>query len=283
MLATATIPQASPGREKFALELFPLNQSPEEYAARKGHLWASFSFDAYAFENLKLNVWISRFGDIYAGRDGAPSIAELRATHLSAEECARIEEGHRESQPIGHYPSVIFTSFTLRPGAAASRYEIDSAKRHRSGVDFFHVLLEQRIADLSTRLGPENTLQLEWTDAQGACAWATFIRDGVPLTTSVLVCGTDASADTSALIGFERHVADMYQLWNCPLDSLGPPVRERPAIITAILPSVVANRESMEIMKLIGAMETDLAAAYFEQRQPPRTPVTKKPWWRRLL
>jgi hypothetical protein len=39
------LPLADAGREALALELFRLEMSPEEYAARFGHEFALFSFD----------------------------------------------------------------------------------------------------------------------------------------------------------------------------------------------------------------------------------------------
>ena len=282
---SSTLPLAPSGRERFALEIFPLDQSPEEYAARKGHLWAGFSFDEYRYNNPTLHAWVQRFGDIFSDRHDAPSIATLRATLLSAEERACIEEGRRTDQPSGHYPSVSFTSFTQRPGGdAPSRYEIDSATRDREGADFFHVILEQRVADLTIRLGPKSTIELEWTDVEGDCALATFTKDGIPLTTSALLCGRNAAKDDSVLQAFEQIVADVHVMWHWPMNPPVPPIRERPAIITAILPPAIKNDpESIETIRLLGALETDLAAAYFEQRQAAPNHAAKESWWRRLF
>jgi hypothetical protein len=58
-------PLASPEHEQSALELFPLDKSPEEYAARQGHRWACFSFDNYRFRDEKLDAWVQRLGEIF--------------------------------------------------------------------------------------------------------------------------------------------------------------------------------------------------------------------------
>nr|WP_315186389.1 hypothetical protein [uncultured Albidiferax sp.] len=80
------LPMADPGREKIALETFPLDITPDEYAAREGHRWACFSFDEYRYNNEVLTSWIQRLGDIFFHRNGAPSTKELRVKFLSQQE-----------------------------------------------------------------------------------------------------------------------------------------------------------------------------------------------------
>jgi len=86
------LPMADPGREEMAREIFPLNISPEEYAARNAHGWLCFSFDDYRYSDPKLTQWIQRLGDVLFGRNGAPSVEELRARLLTPEEIAAIED-----------------------------------------------------------------------------------------------------------------------------------------------------------------------------------------------
>jgi hypothetical protein len=93
-----TLPMADSERERTATKLFPLTQSPEEYAARNAHLWDSFSFDEYRYSDPELNTWIQRLGDILFKRNGAPSISELRAKYLNQEERARLDIGARDAQ-----------------------------------------------------------------------------------------------------------------------------------------------------------------------------------------
>ena len=72
--------------EQTARELFPLEISPEEYAARNAHRWGSCSFDEYVFSDPQLDRWVQRLGDIFFGRYGAPSIDELRRLLLTPTE-----------------------------------------------------------------------------------------------------------------------------------------------------------------------------------------------------
>jgi hypothetical protein len=89
------LPMADRERERTAVELFPVTQSPEEYAARNAHLWVSFSFDDYRYQVL--NTWIQRRGDIFFGRNRASSISELREKCLALEERQHLEaEGRGE-------------------------------------------------------------------------------------------------------------------------------------------------------------------------------------------
>jgi hypothetical protein len=59
-------PLAAPEYEQSAHELFPLDMSPEEYAARHGHGWLCFSFSSYRFRNERLDAWIQRLGEIFS-------------------------------------------------------------------------------------------------------------------------------------------------------------------------------------------------------------------------
>ena len=65
------LPPADPGRERDARELFPLDMTPEEYAAKHGHEWFCFSFDDYRYADPELDRWIQRLGDILFNRDDA--------------------------------------------------------------------------------------------------------------------------------------------------------------------------------------------------------------------
>ena len=84
-------PPASGDYEQEAFRLFPLEMSPEEYAARYGHGWMCFSFDEYRYADSRLDTWIQRLGDIFFGRNGAPSVADLRRRLLTDLERAAIE------------------------------------------------------------------------------------------------------------------------------------------------------------------------------------------------
>jgi hypothetical protein len=89
-------PPADPAYEAQANLMFPLDLTPEEYAARHAHEWACFSFDEYRFSDGRLDAWIQRLGDIFFARNGAPTVDELRQRFLSEEERAAITRRERE-------------------------------------------------------------------------------------------------------------------------------------------------------------------------------------------
>lgn len=97
-MANCDRPPADPGYEKQARLMFPLDLSPEEYAARHAHEWGCFSFDNYRFSDDRLDAWIQRLGDIFFGRNGAPTIDDLRRLLLSEDE--RVAIARREREPF---------------------------------------------------------------------------------------------------------------------------------------------------------------------------------------
>ena len=90
------LPLADPARERHALSLFRLDMTPEEYAARFAHEWVCFSFDERRYSAPGLTAWIQRLGDIFFGRNGAPSLRELRERFLTPTEIAAAEARERE-------------------------------------------------------------------------------------------------------------------------------------------------------------------------------------------
>jgi hypothetical protein len=42
-----------------------LRLSPEEYAARYGHLWGCFSFDRFTYHDPTLGAWVRRLGELF--------------------------------------------------------------------------------------------------------------------------------------------------------------------------------------------------------------------------
>jgi hypothetical protein len=89
-------PRAPLDYDAQARRMFPLDLSPEEYAARHAHQWGVFSFDEYRYSDERLDAWIQRFGDIFFRRNGAPSIHEFRQRFLTEEERAAIAQRERE-------------------------------------------------------------------------------------------------------------------------------------------------------------------------------------------
>jgi hypothetical protein len=95
-------PPADSGRESDAVNLFPLEMSPEEYAARHAHGWYCFSFDDYRYRDSARDAWIQRLGEILRRAEGAPTIDELRQIYLTAEETRMIEcELEEEERELG--------------------------------------------------------------------------------------------------------------------------------------------------------------------------------------
>lgn len=82
------LPPASPELEERVRNTFPFEEmSPEEFAGRDGEGWTVFSFDAYRYQNEKLDTWIQQFGKILA-TPGAVEIYQLK--YLTPQERARL-------------------------------------------------------------------------------------------------------------------------------------------------------------------------------------------------
>jgi hypothetical protein len=81
-------PVASPQFEQIVHEQFPLDNSPEDYAARQGHRWACFSLDNYQFRDKKLDAWIQRLGQIFFTRG---LIDQCRRELLTPQELEQVE------------------------------------------------------------------------------------------------------------------------------------------------------------------------------------------------
>ncbi len=79
---------ASPELEDRVKNIFPFEEiSPEEFAGRDGEGWTAFSFDAYRYQNEKLDAWIKEFGKILA-TPGAVEIYQMK--YLTPQERARL-------------------------------------------------------------------------------------------------------------------------------------------------------------------------------------------------
>ena len=82
-------PAADLAREASARELFPLDLSAEEYAARYAHRIGCSSFDDYSYMDPKLDAWIQHF---HAIMRTPGKVAECRRKYLTPEEIAAIED-----------------------------------------------------------------------------------------------------------------------------------------------------------------------------------------------
>lgn len=84
-------PLADPDEERWVQTEFPIGRmSPEEYAAREAHSILCFSASEQRYRDSDVEAWMARLGDILFKRNGAPSLDELRASHLTNDERARI-------------------------------------------------------------------------------------------------------------------------------------------------------------------------------------------------
>jgi hypothetical protein len=52
--------------EQIAKKMFPMDMSPEEYAARYCDDWYCFSFNRYYYRDPELDMWIQRLGQIFS-------------------------------------------------------------------------------------------------------------------------------------------------------------------------------------------------------------------------
>lgn len=66
--------------------------SPEEYAARRGHLWLCFSFHRYRYRDPVLGAWVKRVGDLLMSEE----LEELRERLLSPAELAEVRRQQAE-------------------------------------------------------------------------------------------------------------------------------------------------------------------------------------------
>lgn len=95
-MAFEELPLANPEREAHALELFRLDMTPDEYAARFGHQFAMFSFDDFRYSRPGLTEWVQRVGDIFFRRHGAPTLRELRERFLTPAEIEAAERYEKD-------------------------------------------------------------------------------------------------------------------------------------------------------------------------------------------
>src|SRR5262249_49246344 len=66
-----------------------LQMSPEEYAARRAHLWGCFSLHRYRYRDPALGKWVRRLGEILSSED---EIERCRRRFLTPEELATVRQ-----------------------------------------------------------------------------------------------------------------------------------------------------------------------------------------------
>lgn len=82
-------PMASEETEGRVRETFPIEQSPEEFAARDGYGWLDFPFARFRFRDPRLDAWIQEVGDILRAPD---KLRECQAKYLNAAEMQLIRK-----------------------------------------------------------------------------------------------------------------------------------------------------------------------------------------------
>lgn len=89
------LPHASKEMEDHVREVFPIDISPEEFAARDGDGWLDFAFNDFRFSDPELDSWIHAVGKII--RD-PQTLREVQEQYLTPAEL--IEHDNIEKSDI---------------------------------------------------------------------------------------------------------------------------------------------------------------------------------------
>lgn len=84
-------PLADSEYEKFALSIFRLELSAEEFAAREGHNFALFNFDNYRYRTPGMTQWVDNLAAYFFAPDLPGRLRAAREKYLSPTEIAEIE------------------------------------------------------------------------------------------------------------------------------------------------------------------------------------------------
>ncbi len=76
-------PMASEETEERVRDTFPLEQSPEEFAARDGYGWLDFPFARFRYRDEALDQWIQKVGQILRAPD---QLRACQSKYLNAAE-----------------------------------------------------------------------------------------------------------------------------------------------------------------------------------------------------
>ena len=82
-------PLASEETEARVRETFPLEQSPEEFAARDGYGWLDFPFARFRYRDETLDQWIQQVGKILHAPD---KLRECQSKYLNEAEMQLIRK-----------------------------------------------------------------------------------------------------------------------------------------------------------------------------------------------
>jgi hypothetical protein len=86
-------PLATPEYEERMKKLFAVEMAPEEYAARRGHQWGSFSGSAYRYRDPVLQDRIERF---FRAMTEPGALERYRKQCLSSNEIEQIRKDAQE-------------------------------------------------------------------------------------------------------------------------------------------------------------------------------------------
>jgi len=82
-------PLASEDTESRVKETFPIEMSPEEFAARDGYGWLDFPFARYRYRDAELDVWIQAVNGILKS---PAKLTECQAKYLTPAEMRLINK-----------------------------------------------------------------------------------------------------------------------------------------------------------------------------------------------
>jgi hypothetical protein len=91
-----TRPLADPEYERWALSLFRLELSAEEFAARFGHEFVLFNFDKVQYHTPGMTEWVDALSAFFFADDLPGRLRAAREKFLTPEEIARVEEYERD-------------------------------------------------------------------------------------------------------------------------------------------------------------------------------------------
>jgi len=89
-------PVAGPDYERWALSLFRLELSAEEFAARFAHEFMVFNFHNLQYRTPGMTEWVDRLAAFFFAPDLPTRLRAAREKHLPPDEIARVEAHERE-------------------------------------------------------------------------------------------------------------------------------------------------------------------------------------------
>jgi hypothetical protein len=87
---------APTGYEQYALGIFRFDLSAEEFAARFGHEFVTFSFDRFRYSTPGMTEWVDRLAAFFFAPDLQGRLRAAREKYLTAKELAEVEAFERD-------------------------------------------------------------------------------------------------------------------------------------------------------------------------------------------